>query len=227
DPSTTPVVEIPVDVQIDPQGADAPLHAHAHHHHHDYPVSPDHDLVDHDPSIVHTPYAPHDHDQAGHDLAPADHDHDAPAAAPQAESAPARAVLPHFEMTIGSSPDSHGAVTQNGSGNAGGASANFGHAGDDAPVAESAVSSRATLVAGGVPAYPAEAREADVEADVPLEIVVDASGNVKSARPTEHAGYGLEDAAITAVRRYRFSPAERGGHPVAVRMRWVVAFRLK
>jgi len=41
------------------------------------------------------------------------------------------------------------------------------------------------------------------------------------------AGYGLDEAALTAIRAYRFSPAVRAGRAVPVRMRWVVQFRLR
>jgi TonB family protein len=50
---------------------------------------------------------------------------------------------------------------------------------------------------------------------------------VIDARVLHPAGLGLDAAALTAVRRYRFTPAERGGHPVRVRMRWSVEFRLR
>ena len=48
-----------------------------------------------------------------------------------------------------------------------------------------------------------------------------------SARAVVRAGYGLDDAAVRAIRDYRFSPAIRAGSPVAVRMRWTVQFRLR
>jgi protein TonB len=91
---------------------------------------------------------------------------------------------------------------------------------------ESGVSSRARLLAGAPPEYPPAARAAAVEADLPLEIVVNASGSVVDARLLRHAGYGLDEAALRAIRAYRFAPAQRAGHGVSVRMRWVVDFRL-
>ena len=63
--------------------------------------------------------------------------------------------------------------------------------------------------------------------DVPVDIVVDASGRVVSARAVIRTGYGLDDSAVRAIRDYRFSPALRAGLPVAVRMRWTVQFRLR
>jgi protein TonB len=89
------------------------------------------------------------------------------------------------------------------------------------------VSVGARLLYGPPPGYPATARAAEIEADVPLEIVVDARGAVVDARGRAHAGYGLDEAAARAVRAYRFAPAQRGGVPVAVRMRWTMQFRLR
>jgi protein TonB len=75
--------------------------------------------------------------------------------------------------------------------------------------------------------YPPSARQAQIEIDFPVEIVVDTDGKVAAARPLRRAGYGLDEAAIRAIRAYRFSPAMRGGRPVRVRMRWTVQFRLQ
>ena len=76
-------------------------------------------------------------------------------------------------------------------------------------------------------AYPPRARAAEIELDVPMEIVVDALGRVSEARVLRRSGYGLDEAAGRAVRAYRFSPAWRAGRAVAVRMRWMVQFRLR
>ena len=62
---------------------------------------------------------------------------------------------------------------------------------------------------------------------MPLEVVIDRTGAVQSARTLERVGYGLDEAAVAAVRRYRFSPAHRAGKAVAVRMRWVLRFQLR
>ena len=97
---------------------------------------------------------------------------------------------------------------------------------DDA-VAENRVSVPARLLGSAAVAYPVAAREAEVEADVPVQIVVDVGGHVVEAHALTSAGYGFPDAAVRAVRGYRFSPAQKDGHAVRVRMRWVVQFRLR
>lgn len=91
---------------------------------------------------------------------------------------------------------------------------------------ESTVDVPARLLSRQPIAYPPEARHAEVEADVPLELVVDADGRVQDAKILVRRGYGLDDAALTAVRGHRFAPAMRGGRAVSVRMRWTIQFRL-
>jgi len=99
--------------------------------------------------------------------------------------------------------------------------------GADEPVPESGVDAPARLLAGPIPPYPPAASEAAIEADVPLEIVVDTAGQVVRARALKHVGYGLDGAAERGVRAYRFTPAVRHGQATAVRMKWTIAFRLQ
>ena len=94
-------------------------------------------------------------------------------------------------------------------------------------VGESDVSSPARLLAASPLVYPPAARQAELEVDFPVEIVVDVDGRVVAARAITRAGYGLDEAALRAIRAYRFSPAMRAGRPVRVRMRWTVQFRLR
>lgn len=91
---------------------------------------------------------------------------------------------------------------------------------------EAEVNVPARLLSSGPLVYPPAARQAEIEIDFPLEIVVGVDGLVMSARAIGHAGYGLDEAALRAIRAYRFSPALRAGHAVRVRMRWTVQFRL-
>jgi protein TonB len=98
---------------------------------------------------------------------------------------------------------------------------------DTAAVGEREVDVPARLLAAAPLAYPPAARQAEIELDFPLDIVVDGGGHVVSARALTRAGYGLDEAALQGIRGYRFSPAMRAGRPVAVRMRWIVQFRLR
>jgi protein TonB len=94
-------------------------------------------------------------------------------------------------------------------------------------VGEGDVAVPARLVSSSPLVYPAAARQAEIEIDLPIEIVVDAEGRVVSARALRRAGYGLDEAALRAIKAYRFSPARREGRAVPVRMRWTVQFRLR
>lgn len=190
-------------------------------HTHPYPVDPSHDARPHDPSLHHEEAVPHhDHDDA----------HDVPAAEP-APAAPAlvadgAAVLPHFTIASGSGAPA-GAVRVAANGTGTGAVGGEGPAADDVVVPASSVQVAARLVHSVTAAYPAHARADDVEGDVAVEIVVDRDGRVVEARVTRPAGHGFDDAALAAVRAYRFSPAQRGGKAVRVRMPWSVQFRLR
>ena len=85
----------------------------------------------------------------------------------------------------------------------------------------------ATLRSGAPPTYTAAAEAAGIEVELPLELVIDRTGSVQTAQTLVHVGYGLDEAAVAAVRRYRFSPARRASKPVAVRMRWLLRFQLR
>jgi protein TonB len=183
--------------------------ARAHHragHHHPYAVAADHDATPHDPALPHLPLLGRDADR---------HPALAPAVLEEPPSVPAR-----FVLTVGAAATTPGGAVST-SGNSGGTQPTA------APLSEEGVDSAATLVAGRAPAYTLEAQSAGVEADVPLEIVVDDRGIVVAARAVRRVGYGLDDVALRSVRGYRFEPARRAGHPVAVRMRWVMRFELR
>lgn len=216
----TPPAPAPADAPVRPHAAAAP-HATGEHHTHTYPAPPGHDDVPHSPELAHTHDAP----------APAASTPGAAGGGPAeaATGAPAEApAAPRFTMKLGTVAHSlpaaaaPGAGSASGSGESGGAAAGAA----EATVPEAQVSSPARVVAASPPAYPPAARAAQVEADVGLELVVDASGRVAEARVVRPAGYGFSESALAAVRAYRFSPAQRAGAPVRVRMRWTVQFRL-
>ena len=60
-----------------------------------------------------------------------------------------------------------------------------------------------------------------------LEIVVRADGTVGDIRIVRHLGFGLDEEAVEAVRRWRFTPAERLGSPVDVLVDVAVEFTLR
>ena len=94
-------------------------------------------------------------------------------------------------------------------------------------VDERGVSTRASVAYGPLPVYPRSARAAEVETDVPVEIIVNERGAGIDARVMSHFGYGFEETTLEAIRRYRFTPAQRDGRAVAVRMVWTMQYRLQ
>ncbi len=143
------------------------------------------------------------------------------ASAPRPDSQ--EAPVARFVMVAGTVATHAGTGSPGGSASAPGVTP----AGSEAVVREGDVDAPARLLRPSPLVYPPAARQAEIEIDFPVEIVVDTDGRVISARPLRHAGYGLDEAAIRAIRDYRFSPAMRGGRPVRVSMRWTVQFRLR
>jgi periplasmic protein TonB len=77
------------------------------------------------------------------------------------------------------------------------------------------------------PRYSEEARRLDIEGDVVMEIVVQRDGSVGDVRILEGLGHGLDEQAVSAVRRWRFSPAHRNGSPVDVLVEVAMEFKLR
>jgi protein TonB len=65
-----------------------------------------------------------------------------------------------------------------------------------------------------VPKYTMEARQAEIEGVVRVEVTVDESGHVIRARVLSGLGYGLDDSAIQAAKQMTFTPATQCGKPV-------------
>ncbi len=67
------------------------------------------------------------------------------------------------------------------------------------------------------PEYTSEADLADIIATVEAMVVFQASGAVGAVEIVRWAGFGLDDAAVQAVRQLKFKPALREGQPVSIR----------
>lgn len=77
------------------------------------------------------------------------------------------------------------------------------------------------------PAYPAYARRRGIEGRVVLRVEVTAEGGAGAVAVVESSGHdSLDEAAVTAVRRWRFHPAVRDGVPVPSTLRVPITFRL-
>lgn len=75
------------------------------------------------------------------------------------------------------------------------------------------------------PVYPPIAVSARVEGDVTLEAIIGVDGSVQNLRVV-HGVHLLDQAALDAVRRWRYTPTLLNGVPVPVVMTVTVSFRL-
>ncbi|HUR32366.1 MAG TPA: energy transducer TonB [Vicinamibacterales bacterium] len=75
--------------------------------------------------------------------------------------------------------------------------------------------------------YTEEARRANVEGEVVLEIVVRRDGSVSDVKLVSGLSRGLNERAIAAVRQWRFAPATRLGQAVDVVVEVAVEFKLR
>lgn len=76
------------------------------------------------------------------------------------------------------------------------------------------------------PEYSEEARQAKYQGTVVLWVVIGPDGRAQQIRVSRALGMGLDEKAIEAVRKWRFQPSQKDGHPVAVQVNVEVNFRL-
>jgi len=76
------------------------------------------------------------------------------------------------------------------------------------------------------PQFTPQARQADYQGTVAIQLIVDAEGRPQDIHVVRHLAMGLDEKAIEAVRQFRFRPAMYEGHPVAVQMIIEVGFHL-
>jgi TonB family protein len=77
------------------------------------------------------------------------------------------------------------------------------------------------------PDYPEIARRARISGAVVLECVIDRAGNVKDIKVLHGLGMGLTEAAVDAVKQWRYEPSTLNGRPIEVLMNITVTFRLQ
>jgi len=68
------------------------------------------------------------------------------------------------------------------------------------------------------------ARQAGVQGDVVVRIVIDKSGKVTEAKVLSGPVL-LRDAAVNALRQRKYSPSKLDGHPISVEMLVTMQFR--
>lgn len=74
------------------------------------------------------------------------------------------------------------------------------------------------------PMYTDEARKARVSGIVIVQAIIDKSGNVRDVQVLKPLPFGLDQAAVDAVKQWKFAPATRNGEPVDVIFNLTVSF---
>lgn len=77
------------------------------------------------------------------------------------------------------------------------------------------------------PAYTEVARKARIEGIVIIEAIIDQNGNVTDARILKGLPLGLDQAALEAVKKWKFRPGTLNGQPVPVIYNLTVVYRLQ
>jgi len=85
---------------------------------------------------------------------------------------------------------------------------------------------QARLIKTVAPVYPALAKSSRVRGDVVVDALIDAAGNVTNVKVTSGPVL-LQQAAVQAVRQWKYEPAQLDGQPVAMHLSLIVKFRLE
>lgn len=76
------------------------------------------------------------------------------------------------------------------------------------------------------PQYPFEMRRAGISGEVVVDFIVDTNGDVRNAYAASSTQRDFEQAAVTAVSKWKFRPGIRGGRPVNTHMQVPIVFSL-
>jgi periplasmic protein TonB len=75
--------------------------------------------------------------------------------------------------------------------------------------------------------YPPEAEARQIQGTVQLRVEVNPDGSVHGARVLKGLGFGLDEAAVKAIRKFKFKPArDRAGRSVPAVIVWRYTFQL-
>lgn len=78
-----------------------------------------------------------------------------------------------------------------------------------------------------VPEYPELARKAGIEGTVWIKVLIDKKGDVRDAQILRSVGAGLDEAALEALRKTKYTPAIQNNQPVAVWVAQRIIFNLR
>jgi TonB family protein len=156
--------------------------------------------------------------------------------------APPDSVLPNVNLpNIGDplaklGPLSNGMGSGGGIGNGRGGGIGSGDGAGFGPGSGGGFGGGAFRVGGGVsqpavvfkvdPEYSEEARKAKYSGTVLLQLVVDVDGKAKNIKVVKGVGLGLDEKAVEAVQKWKFTPGKKNGQAVPVYATVEVNFRL-
>ncbi len=83
---------------------------------------------------------------------------------------------------------------------------------------------QASLLKSVSPIYPATAKAQNVSGDVKIDVLVDANGNVSTVKVISGPTL-LHQAALNAVKQWKYEPAQLNGKPTAVHVSVTIHFR--
>ena len=83
------------------------------------------------------------------------------------------------------------------------------------------------IISSVAPEYTQEARDAQRQGDVLIQLVVTRDGVASDVQALgQKIGFGLDEKAVECVRQWRFEPGKKGDQPVAVIVQTIIRFRL-
>lgn len=77
------------------------------------------------------------------------------------------------------------------------------------------------------PKYPPDAKTEKIQGTVKVDAVIDAEGKVVEAAASESPDARLSQAAVDAVKQWKFKPALKDGKPVKAKSTVTINFRLQ
>lgn len=84
-----------------------------------------------------------------------------------------------------------------------------------------------SVLAKVLPEYSDDARKARIQGTVELIVIVNANGTSTLESVNRSIGFGLDQKAIEALKKWKFQPATKDGKPVAMRVAITVNFSLR
>lgn len=91
----------------------------------------------------------------------------------------------------------------------------------------SQVSKRPTPTYRREPVYPPELKRLKIQGSVTIDCVVDQNGNIRNPKIHSSDNVGFNKNALDAVRKWKFTPGEKDGKKVMVKVRIPINFNLK